>query len=179
MRPEDKIKIDYFEWMYDMVDCGSTSPTTSYRQLLTFLHDAEFVYFVPYDENRAVDGITLRYRFCVANNCEDDEVYLDGPCSVLEMILALAIKCEEINMNPSYGDRTRQWFWHMIKNLGLAGQTDINYNEWLINDVITRFLNREYDADGSGGLFVVRGWNRDMRKAEIWHQLMAYINSID
>lgn len=180
MRVEDRVRAEYFEWMYDLV-CGErfSSKIASYRQLLMFLHDAEFIYFVPHDENRAAEGIALRYRFCASTYDEDLEWCLDGPCSVLEMMIALAIRCEENIMDdPEFGDRTSQWFWQMITNLGLGAMYDSNYNEWLVNDVVTRFLNREYEPDGRGGLFTVKGWYRDMRDAEIWHQLMAYINSI-
>lgn len=178
-RIEDKVRSDYFEWMYDTVKGGHYSPATSYRKLLTFLHDVEFTFFIPHDENRAAEGEALRYRYCSQHGCEDLEVYLDGPCSVLEMMVALAIRCEENIMDdPEMGDRTSQWFWSMIKNMGLGAMTDTNYNEWLVNDVVGRFLNREYDADGAGGLFRVKGWHRDMREAEIWHQLMAYINNM-
>lgn len=178
MRIEDKVKIDYFEWMYDLVCKGRFGKGVGYRQLLTFLHEVEFVYFIPYDENRAEEGIALRYRFCFINGCEDLECYLTGPCSVLEMIIALAICCENITEDPEKGDRTGQWFWEMITNMGLGGMNDTNFNEWYVNDVIGRFLNREYEPDGQGGLFRVKGWQRDMRTAEIWHQLMAYINSM-
>jgi hypothetical protein len=178
MQIEDRIKSDYFEWMYEMV-CGKRfAPGMTYRKLLTFLHDAEFVYFVPYDENRAEDGIALRYRYCLVHDCTELEWCLTGPCSMLEMMLALALKCEELMDNMSIGDRTAQWFWNMITNMGLGSMNDTNYNEWLVNDVITIVLNREYEPDGRGGLFHVRGWDRDMRTAEIWHQLMAYINSM-
>ena len=179
MRIEDRVRSDYFNWMYDLVCDGRFAKTITYRQLLTFLHEVEFTYFVQYDENRARDGIDLRYRYCVCNNCEELERYLDGPCSVFEMLLGLAIRCEETIMDdPEKGDRMGQWFWGMVTNLGLSSMNDYNYNEWHVNDVVTRFLNREYDADGRGGLFTVKNWNRDMRTAEIWHQLMAYINSI-
>lgn len=179
MRIKDQIKLDYFNWMYDMVCGGRFAPSISYRKMLTFLHDVEFTYFVPYDENRAQEGIALRYRYCLLHDCEDLEVCLDGPCSVLEMMLALAIRCEENIMDdPTKGDRTAQWFWGMINNLGIGSMHDSNYNEWHVNDVVTRFLDREYEPDGTGGLFKVTGWNRDMRTAEIWHQLMAYINSM-
>ena len=80
--------------------------------------------------------------------------------------------------DPSLGDRTGQWFWGMITNMGLGSMNDTNFNEWLVNDVVGRFLDRDYEPDGRGGLFRVIGWNRDMRTAEIWHQLMAYINSM-
>lgn len=179
MRIEDRIKIDYFEWMYDRVCDDRPGSYITFRKLLTHLHDTEFTYFVPHDENRAADGISLRYRFCVAHECEELEWCLDGPCSVLEMILALAIRCEETIMDdPGIGDRTRQWFWGMITNLGLGAMYDGNYDELLVTEVLETFLAREYAPDGRGGLFRVRNWYRDMRDAEIWHQLMAYINTL-
>lgn len=178
MRIREQINSDYFEWMYGLMCDGRFSKSVSYRQLFNFLHDAEFVYFIPYDENRATEGVTLRYHYCLLHNCEDMEHYLTGPCSVLEMMVALAINCEKLMDDPDIGDRTAQWFWGMINNLGLGSMSDSNYNEWHVNDVVTRFLDREYEPDGRGGLFTVRNWDRDMRKAEIWHQLMAYINSM-
>lgn len=158
---------------------GRFSRSISYRQLLTFLHDTEFVYFVPHDENRAVDGVTLRYRYCQIHDCEDLEYLLSGPCSVFEMMVALAIRCEGVMDDPTKGDRTSQWFWGMITNLGLGSMSDDNFNEWLVSDVLTRLLERDYDPDGRGGLFRVRGTRRDMRTMEIWHQLLAYLNTID
>lgn len=179
MRIEDRIKSDYFEWMYELVSGDRFASGLTYRQLLTFLHDVEFVYFVPYDENRAAEGIALRYRYCLIHDCQHLEHFLSGPCSVLEMMVALAIRCEEnLMVDPTLGDRTAQWFWEMIANMGLGSMNDSNYNDWLVNDVVTRFLERDYEPDGRGGLFRVRGWNRDMRKMEIWHQLMAYINNM-
>lgn len=178
VRIEDRVRSDYFEWMYDLVCDGRFARGLTYRRLLTFLHECEFVYFIPYDENRAAGGISLRYHYCLHHDCLDLEWCLDGPCSVLEMMIALAIRCEELLEDPEVGDRTSQWFWNMITNMGLGSMNDTNYNEWLVNDVVTRFLNREYEPDGRGGLFRVRNWDRDMRTAPIWHQLMAYINRI-
>ena len=137
MSLKDRVNSDYFEWMYDLVCDGRFAKSITYRQLLTFLHDTEFVYFVPYDENRAAEGIALRYRYCLFHKCEDLEEYITGPCSVLEMMLALAIRCEENFMDDIHmGNRTGQWFWGMITNLGLGSMSDDNYNEWLVNDVL-------------------------------------------
>ena len=180
MNIDSSIKEDYFNWMYDMMCEGRFAKTITYRQLFEFLHSVDFVYFIPHDENMAEDGIALRYRYCMTHNCEDLEYCLDGPCSVLEMMVALALRCEErIMSDPEKGDRTAQWFWVMMTSLGLSSMTDSNYNDWLVNDVVTRFLNRDYRSDGKGGLFTIKGWNRDARNAEIWHQLMAYLNTID
>ena len=175
---EERVKLDYFEWMCDVVCGDSIRKPFTYKRLLSFLHDVEFTYFVPYDENRAAEGVALRYRYCLLRDCEDLEWCLTGPCSVLEMMLALAINCENLMDDPEIGNRTAQWFWNMITNMGLGAMHDINYNEALVSDVVARFLDRDYEPDGRGGLFRVKNWHRDMRTAEIWHQLMAYINTL-
>lgn len=176
---EERVKSDYFNWMCDVVCGNSFREPFTYNRLLAFLHDVEFTYFVPYDENRAAEGIALRYRYCLLHDCEDLEWCLTGPCSVLEMMVALAIRCEESIMDdPEIGDRTGQWFWGMITNMGIGAMHDANYDEALVSDVVARFLDRDYEPDGRGGLFRVRNWHRDMRTAEIWHQLMAYINTL-
>lgn len=179
MRIEDQIKSDYFEWMYNLM-CGERfAKSITYRKLFTLLHDTEFIYFVPHDENRAEDGIGLRYRYCVLNDCENLEYCLDGPCSVLEMMVALAIRCEErIMSDPEKGDRTSQWFWDMIRSLGLSSMTDYNFDEWTAKESVWKFLHREYSPNGKGGLFTIKRWNRDARDTEIWYQLMAYLNSL-
>jgi hypothetical protein len=178
MRKDEKIRKEYFEWMYDLVCDGRFAEAITYRRLFELLHRTEFVYFVPHDENRADDGISLRYHYCVSHECEDLEQYLDGPCSILEMMVALAIREEHIMSDPDRGDRTAQWFWTMISSLGLSGMTDYNFDKEFVNDSIAKFLNREYSPDGKGGLFTVRKWKRDARTAEIWHQLLAYLNTL-
>lgn len=178
MRNDEKVRKEYFEWMYDLVCDGRFADSITYRRLFELLHNTEFVYFIPHDENRAEDGISLRYHYCVSHECEDLEWYLDGPCSILEMMIALAIREEHIMSDPDKGDRTAQWFWSMISSLGLSGMTDYNFDEEFVNDSVAKFLNREYKPNGKGSLFTVKKWKRDARTAEIWHQLLAYLNTL-
>lgn len=178
MNLKDRVQTDYLNWMYELMCEGRFAKAISYKRLFMFLHDTEFTWFVEHDENRAADGISLRRRYCLDNNCIDLQHYLDGPCSVLEMMIALAIREESIMCDPDRGDRTSQWFWGMINSLGLGAMYDHNFDEQLAIDIIVRFLDREYSPNGKGGLFTIRGWNRDARYAEIWHQLMAYLNTI-
>lgn len=177
------IKDDYFEWMFDLVCAGRYARGISYRKLLSCLHDIEFTYLIPNDANRAEDGIDLRRRY--AYDCDlDDYLYnpraqLGGPCSVLEMMIALTIRCEESIMDDSrFGNRTGQWFWRMISNLGLGSMNDNNFDINYVEDVIEIFLNREYEPDGHGGLFTVRNCDEDLRDVEIWIQLGWYLNNI-
>lgn len=173
----------YFEWLHDMV-CGTRfSDETSFRKLITHLHNTEFGYLLRNDESRAREGMNLRHRFALTQMPEIPEYeildILDGPCSVLEMMIALAIYCEEHVMdNPQVGDRTGQWFWNMVVNLGLADQMDVRFDKRYVEDTLRRFLNRQYEPNGTGGLFKIRNCRRDLRKVEIFYQLCWYLGTI-
>ena len=120
MTLQDEVANEYFEWMSELV-CGDRfAQRFSFRKLLMQLHTTEFTYCLKMDKNREEDGIDLRYRFAYEHpEIPNAENYLDGPCSVLEMMIALAIRCEEQFMdNALLGNRTAQWFWGMITNLG-------------------------------------------------------------
>ena len=143
------------------------------------LHNTEFRYSILRDENRAEDGEALRYKFTYQKGYDEALVYLnDRPSSVLEMMIALSIRCEEFMDDTSIGDRTSQWFWGMITNLGLGSMTDDRFDKREVNYILDRFLDREYEPDGKGGLFRVRKCDRDLRKVEIWYQLCWYLDSI-
>ncbi len=155
------------------------SSQKSYSKLLRRLHETEFVYILDMDGNRAEDGIDLRYRFGFENSYEDAMIasYLDvRPCSVLEMMVALALRCEEHIMGEPDSDRTNVWFWNMIASLHLRNMNDDNYNERYVDTALSKFVNRQYDKDGSGGLFTVEDTNRDMRGVEIWYQMCLYLD---
>lgn len=179
----DSIRKEYFEWLFDIVCARRYSKRISYRKLLTHLHEVEFIYILPMDRNRATDGMDLRHRFTV--NHGYDHIYktildiLDGPCSVLEMLVALSIKCEENIMDdPAYGDRTGQWFWEMIINLGLGGTLDDRFDARIVDEILNRFMNRRYEPNGEGGLFTIDNAGADLRDVEIWFQLCWYLDNI-
>ena len=176
---KDRINDDYFEWLCEVVDSKRFSKHVSYRKLLMHLHNIEFTWFIPYDDNRADDGIMLRRKYALAHHDEELSDYISGPCSVLEMMAALAIRCEESIMDDTlFGNRTGQWFWGMIHNLGLSPMNDSNFDAEFVDDVIARFLNREYEPDGKGGLFTIKNCDHDLRTVEIWRQLSWYLGSI-
>lgn len=179
--PRSVIEQEYFEWMFHLVCVGRFANKNTFRKLLSFLHNVEFTYSIPKDSNRADDGIELRYRYAYVNGLDVDDVLnnIVGPCSVFEMILALAIRCEETIMDdPLLGDRTGQWFWKMITNLGLGSMSDARFDRDRVEYVIAKFLNRDYEADGRGGLFRIRNCKYDLRNVEIWTQMLYFLDSI-
>lgn len=179
----DRIVNEYFEYLYDLIGRSRHSQQTSFRKLLMYLHHKNFRYLIPNDQNRAKDGVDLRYRFAITNGYEHSYQkilhILNGPCSVLEMMVALANRCEETIMDdPKKGNRTGQWFWGMIVNLGLGSMYDSNFNRRYVEDTIERFLDREYSPDGTGGLFTIKNSDRDLRTVEIGYQLCWYLDNI-
>lgn len=165
------LRKEYFKWLRRFVSPNDIS----YDKLLTALHKTEFTWTISMDENRAVDGMGLRRRFCYENHISYDKAAsrLDGPCSILEMMVALADRCEErIMSDPDIGDRTADWFWGMIKSLGLEEMSDDNFDSGRFKEIVRIFLERCYAPDGKGGLFHVQIPRYDMRTVEIWVQAM-------
>lgn len=174
---------DYFDWMYDIVSEGDES----YRKLLCLLHSTPFKVIVPLDKNRLEDGEALRFRFGMdirpgdfyAADLISEELTKSPGCSVLEVMIALALRCEENIMdNAMVGNRTPYWFWMMISNLKLNGMTDERFDRDYAAECIERFLNREYEADGEGGLIYIPGIRKDLRNVEIWTQLLWFLDTI-
>ena len=176
---EQGIKNLYFKWLCHFV--YDSTGRTSYDMLLKYLHDIPFTYILPMDGNRYTDGIDLRYRFAVENNIEPHMAVIscidNTECSFLEMLVALCLRCEESIMSDSnYGDRTSQWFWNMIVNLGLGDMTDQNFDAKTVSDIVHRFMNRMYDPDGENGGIVRLNDHGDLRNIDIWYQVMWYLN---
>lgn|SRR5574344_533258 len=173
------IEQQYFDWICDSI---GTRSEPSYLKLLYHLDSVEFDYILDMDRNRMEDGVDLRYRFGYYMQYPKELIQrtIDNrPCSVLEMMAALAIRCEEdIMCDPDEGDRTGEWFWRMIDTLGLSDMADSDFDVEYVDYIITRFLNREYEPNGEGGLFSVRRCRADMRTVEIWYQMMWYLDEI-
>lgn len=177
----DQLNNEYFEWMYKIVLSNQYSFNgLTYRKLLYYLHGREFTYILEMDGNRAADGIDFRYQFGYEFGYSNEMIrqYLDTrPCSVLEMMVALSFRLEkQIMDNYDYGDRTGQWFWNMIVSLGLGHMSDDKFNRKYVDRTVTKFLNREYEPNGKGGLFTLNNSNYDMAKEEIWCQAMWFLD---
>lgn len=175
---EDQLKERYFNWLYNKV----MSSRLSYRKLLRRLNEIPFTYILMMDENRLEDGLNLRYRFGQEEGVPQVEIVnrLDiSECSVLEMMAALAIRCEESIMNdPEVGDRTSRWFMDMLHNLGLSAMDDSNYDQEEVDRKIDILLHRRYASDGRGGLFHLKHCTDDLRNVQIWYQMNWYLNEI-
>ena len=174
----------YYGWLCQKV-CfldDENLKVNPYDELLRYLHSVTFYPLIDMDWNRCDDGVDLRYRFGYESDLEPEVIHetVDtNPCSVLEMMVALAIRVEEnIMSDDDVGDRTPRWFKSMIESLGLINQTNDNLNFSYISHTIYKFINRQYDKDGKGGLVTIPGCHEDLRDIEIWYQMQMYLNYI-
>lgn len=172
---------EYYRYLYQMVrGDDSLSAKSKWQMTLSHLFQTPFRYsYIPMDGNRLEDGLRLRDRFGEENGYSQHQLtLLNGyECSVLEVMIALALRMEEETMASSeFGDRTNQWFWYMIISLGLSGMTDDNYNVDEVDFIVNRFLDREYEPNGAGSLFYVPNTKKDFRRIEIWYQMCEYLN---
>ena len=171
----------YFEWLCSKIIDDDSS--VKYSKLMSCLYDTIFVPIMSMDDNRGDDGKNLRYRFGRENNIPSSVILIElddkHNSSILEMMIALSIRCEETIMtDDEYGDRTGEWFWNMIVSLGLGTMNDLRFDEKYVNIVLDRFIKRQYKRNGEGGLFTINGIKKDMRKFEIWYQMCWYLDSI-
>lgn len=163
--------ISYLDWLTENV-CDQIQ-SISYQKLFSYLYDRPFYWFIERDGNRAADGFALRktYEQETGAVCE-----MRGSCSVLEVLIGLARRCEEQLMyDPDEGDRTDEWFWIMMENMGLDEENDNAFSYDYVEEIVERFLDRTYCKDGYGGPFYVQGSTIDMRKTELWYQLNYFL----
>lgn len=175
------LKEQYYNWLVHFI-ADRDHNINDYQYLLGYLISTDFTYTIEMDANREEDGFDLRYRFgnekhydhrVIANELDD------RPCSVLEMMVALALRCEETTMsNTHYGDRTSFWFWGMVNSLGLDDMTDDRFRAYRVENAVNRFLSRRYARNGIGGLFITSDPSFDMRSTEIWYQCQKYLNEL-
>lgn len=184
----DEVRKEYFQWLCGLV--GVSTPDHSYWLLATELHKKEFYWSVPNDDDRAADGKQLREDFFDETNyrCKDCNLRagyncldcLDGPCSIFEMLIALAIRMEFILSDSSREEQTAKYFWDFIRNLGLESFTDEDFFDrtgpFSLRIILEKFLERNYTSKGDGGIFPLKRPGKDQRKVDIWYQMSAYIS---
>ena len=183
MSIKSDVQRDYFKWL-----CESINAPKEYSILLDKLRRTDYVWVIDMDENRAKDGKVLRYKYAVEKEFDESEISwveecLSGPCSIFELMVALARRIEAYIMyNSDIDDRTPVWFMEMIDNLGLTKYDDKHYEESVVDYILNRFMSRNYSENGDGNLFKNVGNDPDksgqiFRNLELWQQASQYFTN--
>lgn len=162
---------EYFEWLVDKI---MTPDRVEYSLALKMLDRLAFYWSDKFnDDNRSADGIELRNEFA------DDTYYRvpedESPCSMLEMMVALAGRMDTI-LSESGDEKPERWFWEMFDNFGLNKFPDDKFDGMSVRELVCGWLERRFDRNGRPGLFPLKHAEEDQRKVEIWAQMSAYIN---
>lgn len=163
----------YRTWLFQIL--GEASVV--YADALDVMFAIEFYEIIPNDINRVVDGLELRDEYRSEFNLEPKTI-LDN-CSVLEMMVALARRMNNIGYDYTNPDKTAIWFWMMFSNMGLDVYTGrlTTVERRNVGCIIDNMVEREYTSNGADGLFPMYPAPFDSRKTELWYQMQSWIAS--
>lgn len=160
-----QINYAYYEWLTRQVDIPNGK---TYSDLFECMHNLEFVWTVPNDDNRVQDGLDLRPEFAEG---KVSDIVLEG-VTFLEVLVSLSRRLEF-----TAGGEAARWAWILLKNLRLTKchdpLTDVKHAK--INDILDAVIWRTYQRDGRGGFFPLQNPTEDQTKVEIWYQMNAYV----
>jgi len=159
-----QINHDYFAWLVAQVNvpngrtCGD---------LFEEMHNTEFVWKVPNDDNRVQDGMDLRSEF----TDRVSDLILEG-VTFLEVLVALSRR-----LAFTAGGEARVWAWQLLRNLRLQKMTDPLSEDKRnrVRDILDTVIWRTYREDGRGGFFPLSNPAEDQTKVEIWYQMNLYV----
>lgn len=188
-RESSPIELDYFEWLCSLVQPPSRDPSQTRFMVLEILHDIEFKAYVLDDLTRIDDGLALRGEFAREDGSDPTRMWFtDSPCSVLEMLIALA-RIAEYLVQGGGEEGVSQWFWHMLNNIWCAEYYDAVWyddpdNERTVRGRVSLMVDRRYDSLGNGSLFPLRHKPKRWLVSKygsydhmgLWTQLANYIH---
>ena len=162
----------YYDWLLEQVDYYP-GEDDDIDIALEMMFVTPFRWSVDNDDNRAEDGLQLRSIF-IEDEGWNTNPFFEESCSVLEMLIALAIRIENDIMWDGETNKTPKWFWEMFDNLGF-NNVDVDDYEF----VIDAFLDRTGYKYGFGVLFPLKEngkkQHRNWKKVEIWEQAQSYL----
>lgn len=155
---------EYREWLLKTCQFGNPN----FTKLMNYLLLYPFTVIIPFDQNRVLDAKALRDGYGLYN----------GPISVLEVLIALAIRMDREFVGYPGSPNPQIMFWEFLSNLGLTRFDDTHYystEQIKVSTIVKRFVNRLYDQNGVGGIFPLHRTDRDQRQLELWSQMNEYI----
>jgi hypothetical protein len=160
-----KLDYEYYDWLVSQIHIPNGK---DYGDLFSRMHNLEFVWTVPNDDNRVQDGADLRYEFA-----DDKKHEIDLPgVTFLEVLIGLSRRTAF-----TAGGEAERWAWRLLKNLRLTKMSTPLTEEksQMIDDILDSVIWRTYAADGRGGFFPLSQPQEDQRKIEIWYQMNKYV----
>ena len=166
----------YYFWLCDLI---LDRKHRNYNILIKSLHEKIFYWSVPNDDNRAFEGKNLREKFCEEEGIFYDFDNFEDDVSMLELLIALAFRCDSIMVDSIDSVSISEWFWRLLENVKLDKFTDEDFHNLggrpTVNQILNTIIDRTYGRNGKGGLFPLQKSKKDQRKVELWYQMCQYL----
>ena len=172
------MEYEYFTWLVDFIDPDHLIGE-DYQPVIVKLFFTNFRWkkgFID-DRNRAADGLEFRREFVREFYYgEVNERFFVRPCSCLEMLIALTKRIEDGISSVTTKENMAKWFWIFMVNLGLDPDDSRVYDSEYVENVIEKWLDREYDPTENGNIFTSFSREIDFRKEPIAVQMNVFLN---
>lgn len=171
-----QVSAGYYQWLLGFVSPEKFA-RSGYGKILRQLYSIDFEYSILNDRNRISDGLQLRKLYLNELGLTSEDVDLNRPCSVLEILVSLSRRLA----NDILGDLDNTglsgaWFWKMIDNLGLNKYSGGRYDKNECFYIINNWMERDFEFNGKGSPFPLKHPKMDQRKIELGLQMMNYVN---
>ena len=183
---------EYFEWLVSKVTSPAVPDDTQARIVLQVLRDIR-IQGLPMadDAPRLEDGKQLRTNFIddtgLSVHSYDDALKPEsGFCTVLELLIALAIRMDDIMRDPvDQCSSVPSCFWEMVSTM--VGQPFYPCSYWsfsadmstaaVVAESSMKFLGRQYDPTGYNGNIFIDVSGVDLRAIDIWAQACRFMSA--
>jgi hypothetical protein len=166
-----QVNAEYFDWLVSQVEIAGQQPRR-YDGLFQLMHETEFTWEIPGDDNRYQDALDLRSYFSGGRRNRVPQLEF---VSVLELLIALSRRIAFVA-----GGDPKRWAWQLVENLELTHFHDPLTHHYIstAEKILHTLVSRRYKSDGRGGFFPLHNPTEDQRGIEMWDQLNAYVNEI-
>ena len=171
-----QVSAGYYQWLLGFV-APEKFGRGGYGKVLRQLYSIDFEYSILNDFNRISDGLYLRQLYADEIEIDKNDVQIDRPCSVLEVLIALSKRlAQDILGDFDDSGLTGKWFWKMIDNLGLNKFSGGKYDRSKCFDIVLSWMEREFSYNGNGSPFPLKHPKCDQREIELAQQMMNYVH---
>lgn len=168
----------YFDWLLSQIEVNSNK---TFHECLECMHNVEFVWVIPNDDNRVYDGLDLRSEFVDGTHGWALEELMRLPvmtgkgASVLEVLIGLSRR-----VAFTCGGDAPWWAWQLMGNLGLYKFSDplTKRKREKLQECLESLVFRTYARTGEGGFFPLNDPQEDQTRVDIWYQMNQYAMEI-
>lgn len=172
---------DYFAWLCRIIDDKRFMDIWDHYDVLRQMHETPFVYSLEKDGNRVSDALVLRNRYMMERGhafrdiLESTPFANDAGASVLEVLVALAERLDDMTCDIEEPPKPGFWFKMFMENLTVFSTENFTNFSQKTSGKLQKWMSRQYDSYGNGNIFRLKKPVKGFNKIEIWYQMHIFL----